>query len=174
MVFTFGGAFTMFTYLRPYLEHIKGITVTQITLCFLSLGCAGFLGGPFGSALTRKHVVLLLRLIPLVMGTITIGLLFSTNTIVGTLILLALWGTMNTALSIGWMGWMAQNVSDQPEAAGSLMVAFIQGAILLGATLGGEAFDVENITGTFICSIILSALACLFIGSGKKLLNTTT
>jgi predicted MFS family arabinose efflux permease len=55
--------------------------------------------------------------------------------------LLAIWGAMNTALSIGWMSWMSQNVEDEPEAAGSLMVAAIQGAILLGGAFGGSLLD---------------------------------
>ena len=44
---------------------------------------------------------------------------------------------MNTLFSVIWMTWMSQNADDAPEAAGSLMVAAIQGSILLDAVVGG-------------------------------------
>lgn len=171
MALTFCGAFTMLTYLRPYLEQTMSLSVPQITFCFLILGCAGFIGGPFGSRMTQSHVLTLLKLVPMTMGCVTIGLLIGQGILFVVLILLAIWGAMNTALSIGWMGWMAQNVKDQPEAAGGLMVALIQGAILCGSTLGGETLTLSGITFTFICSACLSLLGLLLIGSGRKLLR---
>lgn len=170
MALTFGGAFTMFTYLRPYLEQKLELSVNMVTLCFLVLGLMGFAGGSFGSKMTQRNVLSLLKLVPVSMAVITVALIFCKNlTIV--FVLLGVWGLMNTALSVGWMGWMSQNVKDQPEAAGSLMAAIIQGSILIGSTIGGQALSITNIDGTFMCSVVISALAFILIGKGKKLLN---
>ncbi len=87
-------------------------------------------------------------------------------------LMLAVWGAMNTVLSITWMTWISQNVEDAPEAAGSLMVASIQGAILFGGAFGGFLFDYSGISTTFIGSIILSAIALSLIGSGARILNS--
>jgi predicted MFS family arabinose efflux permease len=78
---------------------------------------------------------------------------------------------MNTALSVIFMTWMSRNVSDAPEAGGSLMVAAIQGAILLGAVIGGLLLDSFSITATFLGSVALSILAVILIGNGQRLLR---
>ena len=86
-------------------------------------------------------------------------------------VLLALWGAMNTAMSVIWMTWMAQNADDAPEAAGSLMVAAIQASILLGAVVGGWLLDGISIQATFIGSAILAGAAVILVGNGQKLLK---
>lgn len=79
---------------------------------------------------------------------------------------------MNTAMSISWMAWMAQNMDDAPEAAGSLMVAAVQAAILFSAALGGALLDHIDIGATFIGSAVLCGAAILLVGSGRRLLKT--
>ena len=41
---SWGSAFTMFTYLRPFLERVTGVDVTVLSILLLILGCAGFVG----------------------------------------------------------------------------------------------------------------------------------
>ncbi|HET7315630.1 MFS transporter, partial [Salinisphaera sp.] len=171
-IFTFAGAFAMFTYLRPFLETVTGVDVTVLTLLFLVLGCAGFLGTWAGGKLAGAHVIRLLQMIPVTMGLATLGLLGFGQFLVVAAVLLAIWGIMNTAMSIAWMGWISQNMDDAPEAAGSLMVAAIQAAILCGAALGGTLLDHIGIGATFTGSVVLSAIAVLLVGSGKRLLKT--
>ena len=65
-----------------------------------------------------------------------------------------------------------QRHSDAPEAAGSLIVAAIQAAILVGAALGGTLLDHIGIGATFIGSAVLSGIAFLLVGSGQRLLKT--
>lgn len=172
VIFTFAGAFAMFTYLRPFLETVTGVNVTVLTQLFLVLGCAGFLGTWAGGKFANGHLIRLLQMLPVVMGLVTLGLLGFGEFVVVAALLLAIWGVMNTAMSIGWMAWISQNVDDAPEAAGSLIVAAIQAAILLGAALGGTLMDHIGIGATFIGSAVLSAIAFLLVGSGQRLLKT--
>ena len=171
VIFTFAGAFAMFSYLRPFLETVTAVDVTELSLLLLVLGCAGFIGTWVGGRLANDHVIRLLQAIPAVMGLVTLGLLGFGQLVVAAAGLLALWGAMNTAMSIGWMAWIAQNVDDAPEAAGSLIVAAIQAAILAGAALGGTLLDHFGIGATFIGSAALSGVALLLVGSGKRLLR---
>ena len=69
------------------------------------------------------------------------------------------------------MTWMAQNVDDAPEAAGSLMVAAIQASILFGAVAGGWLLDGISIQATLIGSITLALAAIALIGNGQRLLK---
>jgi predicted MFS family arabinose efflux permease len=171
VIFAFAGAFSMFAYLRPFLETVTGVNVVTLSQLFLALGVAGFLGTWAGGKFANGHVIRLLQVVPVVMGLVTLGLLGFGQLVVITAVLLAVWGAMNTAMSISWMAWLSQNVDDAPEAAGSLIVAAIQGAILLGAGLGGVLLDHIGIVATFTGSIILSAISFLLVGSGKRLLK---
>lgn len=168
---SWGSAFTLFTYLRPFLEQVTRVGVTGLSILLLALGCAGFLGTWTSGRFIRGDVSRLLRLPVLVMGAVTAGLLVVGGSPIATGVLLVLWGAMNTAMSVIWMTWMSQNADDAPEAAGSLMVAAIQAAILLGAVLGGLILDQLSITATLVASVLLAAVAVLIVRDGRALLK---
>lgn len=168
---SWGSAFTMFTYLRPFLEQVTGADVTTLSILLLALGCAGFVGTWASARFLSGSVAPLLRLPALLMGGCTLGLLLLGGSVVAAGVFLALWGAMNTAMSVIWMTWMSQNADDAPEAAGSLMVAAIQGSILLGAVVGGMLLDGLSIFATFMGSLVLAAIGVALIGNGRRLLK---
>lgn len=169
---SWGSAFTMFTYLRPFLEQVTGVNLATLSILLLVLGCAGFVGTWAAGRFVSGNVAPLLRLPALLMGGCTLGLLLLGSSVAAAGLFLALWGAMNTAMSVIWMTWMSQNAADAPEAAGSLMVAAIQASILLGAVVGGLLLDGLTIVATFIGSVILAGLAIGLIGSGQRLLKS--
>lgn len=168
---SWGSAFTMFTYLRPFLEQVTGVDVTTLSILLLVLGCAGFVGTWASGRFLSGSVAPLLKLPALLMGGCTLGLLLFGGSVIATALLLAIWGAMNTAISVIWMSWMSQNAQDAPEAAGSLMVAAIQSSILLGAVAGGLLLDSMTIVATFTGSIVLACLGVALIGNGRHLLK---
>lgn len=168
---SWGSAYTMFTYLRPFLEQVTGVDVTVLSVLLLVLGCAGFVGTWAAGRFLKGDVAPLLKLPALVMGACTLGLLAMGGSMIAAGLFLAIWGAMNTAISVIWMTWMSQNADDAPEAAGSLMVAAIQASILLGAVVGGLLLDGMTITATFAGSVVLAILALTLIGNGRTLLK---
>jgi predicted MFS family arabinose efflux permease len=168
---SWGSAFTMFTYLRPFLEQVTGADVTTLSILLLVLGCAGFVGTWASGRFLDGNVSPLLKLPALLMGGCTLGLLLLGGSVAAVGLFLALWGAMNTAMSVIWMTWMSQNVDGAPEAAGSLMVAAIQASILLGAVAGGLLLDGLSIFATFTGSVVLAAIGIAVIGNGKPLLK---
>lgn len=138
---SWGSAFTMFTYLRPFLERVTGADVTLLSLLLLVLGVAGFVGTWAAGRFIKDEIAPLLKLPALIMGGATLGLLLFGGSWLAVAALLAIWGVMNTAMSVIWMSWMSRNADDAPEAAGGLMVAAIQASILLGAVVGGWLLD---------------------------------
>ncbi|PZQ62346.1 MAG: MFS transporter [Phenylobacterium zucineum] len=168
---SWGSAFTLFTYLRPFLERVTGADVTTLSILLLILGCAGFVGTWVSGRFVTDEVALLLKLPALLMGGCTLGLLFLGGSVIAVGLLLALWGAMNTAMSVIWMTWMSRNADDAPEAAGSLMVAAIQASILLGAVLGGLLLDGLSIQAPLIGSVVLAVVALALIGNGRRLLK---
>lgn len=168
---SWGSAFTMFTYLRPFLEQVTGADVTTLSILLLVLGCGGFVGTWVAGRFVGERVAPLLKLPALVMGGVTLALLPFGGSVIATGVLLALWGAMNTGMSVIFMTWMSQNVDDAPEAGGSLMVAAIQASILVGAVAGGLLLDAFSIQATFIGSVVLAVVALVLIGNGSRLLK---
>lgn len=169
---SWGSAFTMFAYLRPFLEQVTGVDVTALSVLLLLLGCAGFAGTWAAGRFLKGDVAPFLKLPALVMGGATVGLLLFGFSVVAVGLFLAIWGAMNTMFSVIWMTWMSQNADDAPEAGGSLMVAAIQASILLGAVVGGVLLDGISIRATFIGSVVLAVLALMLIGDGQRLLRS--
>jgi len=159
----------MFTYLRPYVETVIKADVMLLTELLLVLGIAGFAGTWLGGRYAQTSTVRFLQGVPMVMALVTTGLLLPEAPVLFVGLLLALWGAANTALSIGWMTWLTHNVDDAPEAAGSIIVAAIQAAILLGAAAGGVLLDNFGIRVTFAGSVLFSVLSLILVGSGKRI-----
>lgn len=168
---SWGSAFTLFTYLRPFLEQVTGVGVTGLSVLLLALGCAGFVGTWASGRFITGDVSRLLRLPAPVMGAVTAGLLVVGGWPIAAGLLLVVWGAMNTAMSVIWMTWMSQNAEDAPEAAGGLMVAAVQASILLGAVVGGLLLDHISINAVLIASVALAALAVLIVRDGRALLK---
>ena len=168
---SWGSAFTLFTYLRPFLEQVTGVGVTGLSILLLALGCAGFVGTWASGRFIKGDVSRLLRFPALVMGAVTAGLLVVGGWPIAAGVLLVVWGAMNTAMSVIWMTWMSQNAEDAPEAAGGLMVAAVQASILLGAVIGGLLLDHLSIQAVLIASVVLAAIAVLIVHDGRALLK---
>jgi predicted MFS family arabinose efflux permease len=170
-LFVFAGAFSMFTYLRPFLESVTQVSVVTLSQLLLMLGVAGFLGSWLGGKYANSYAIKLVQTVPIVMALVTMGLLGFGHYVIVTALLLIIWGVMNTAMSIGWMSWLSQNIDDAPEAAGSLFVATVQVAIMMGAAIGGILLDHISIYATFIGSASLSIIAIIILLKGHKLRN---
>ncbi|MDF0595956.1 MFS transporter [Psychromarinibacter halotolerans] len=171
ITFTWGSAFTMFTYLRPFLEQVTGVGVDVLSVLLLVLGAAGFVGSSLSGRMVGGRVERMLCLPALVMGGCTAALLIAGGSVLAAGVLLAIWGAMNTAMSVIWMSWMSRNVDDLPEAAGGLMVAVIQASILLGGVIGGFLLDLVSIRATFGGSVLLAIVALAITGTGRRLLK---
>ncbi len=134
---TFAGAFSAFTYFRPFLETRTQVDLPQLSALLLALGLAGFVGTTAVSMLLRHHLYRMLRWLPLVLGVITLALLAVEHHFWSVALMLILWGALNSAIPVAWSAWITQGISDSPESGGGLMVAAIQLAITLGAAVGG-------------------------------------
>jgi predicted MFS family arabinose efflux permease len=158
----FMGQFTLFTYLRPFLETVTGMNVSALSLVLLLLGVAGFvgtllIGGVLG---TRMHRTLVT--IPLLMAGVAVALVLYGASVAAVAVLLAVWGLIGTSAPVGWWLWLAKTLPQDAEAGGGLMVAVVQLAIMLGATVGGIVYDHSGYRATFYLSAAILVLAAGF------------
>ncbi|HDO1357825.1 TPA: MFS transporter [Aeromonas veronii] len=170
---TFAGAFSAFTYFRPFLETRTQVDLPQLSALLLALGLAGFVGTTAVSLLLHRHLYRMLRWLPLVLGVITLALLTVAHHFWGVALMLILWGTLNSAIPVAWSAWITQGIADTPESGGGLMVAAIQLSITLGAAVGGWLLDSFSISATFMGSALLLTAASMVVGNGSRLRPVT-
>ncbi len=161
----FMGQFVLFTYLRPFLETVTQVGISTLSLMLLVLGVAGLVGTFVIEVFLKRGLYRTLIAIPLLMAAIALALIHFGGSAATTTLLLGLWGLVATAAPVGWWTWLAKNLPDDAEAGGGLMVAIIQLAIALGATVGGLVFDLSGYRATFESSaallVVAAVLACL-------------
>lgn len=158
----FMGQFALYTYVRPFLETVTGMAANTLSLTLLVIGAAGFAGTLLIGRFLQKGFYATLVVIPILMAFCAAGLMLFGHSVTAVVVLLGCWGLVATAAPVGWWSWIANNLPDDAEAGGGLMVAVVQLAIGLGSTLGGLLFDLKGHTATFALSIgLLSAAAVL-------------
>lgn len=158
----FMGQFMLFTYLRPFLEGVTGVSVSTLSLMLLGLGLAGFIGTFLIERFMGRGLYRTLTVIPLIMACIALALVSFGESAMLTAVLLGLWGLVATAAPVGWWTWLAQTLPDDAEAGGGMLVAIVQLAIAGGAIVGGLAFDLSGYKATFELSAAVLVVASVF------------
>jgi len=158
----FLGQFALYTYLRPFLETVTRVDVTTLSLMLLAMGGAGLvgtyvIGSILGAGLYRVLIAMSLAMAALAAALVLLG---SSPIVVA--VLLTAWGLIGTAAPVGWWTWLSRVLPDDAEAGGGLMVAVIQMAIALGATLGGVIYDMSGYQTTFAVSAAALGLSAVF------------
>jgi predicted MFS family arabinose efflux permease len=148
----FMGQFALFTYLRPFLEMVTRVDIPTLSLILLVLGLTGLAGTFLIGSFLKKGVYGFMVAIPLVMALIALALLAFGSWLAATAVLLGAWGLVGTPAPVAWNTWLARTLPNDAEAGGGLMVAAIQLAITLGATVGGLLFDNSGYQSTFAMS----------------------
>ena len=151
----FMGQFSLFTYVRPFLETVTGVRSTTIPLVLLVIGVAGLVGTAFIGRLLQRGFYLTLVLIPLLMAATALALAVFGSWTAIVIALLGIWGMMGTAAPVGWWAWIAKVFPHNAEAGGGLFVAVVQLSIALGSTVGGLLFDHSGYQHTFVVSASL-------------------
>ena len=173
----FMGQFALFTYLRPFLETVTGVDVSMLSLLLLMMGLAGFVGTTLIGAFIRDGLYRTLTVIPLLMAGIAVAFVACGASFAATALLLVLWGLFGTSAPVGWWTWLSRTLPRDAEAGGGLMVAVVQLAIALGATVGGLLFDLSGYQATFVVSAILlvvaASLAAATRGASARTAATT-
>jgi predicted MFS family arabinose efflux permease len=139
----FMGQFAVFTYVRPFLEQVTGVSVSALSLILLAMGAAGLVGTWAIGRIIDRSLGATLTLAPLAMAAI--GLL------------LALWGLIGTAVPVAWWTWLSRTLPHDAEAGGGLIVAVVQLSITIGAAGGGYLFDAFGYQAAFLLGATLLA-----------------
>lgn len=155
----FMGQFTLFTYLRPFLESVTHADPATLSLTLLGMGIAGFIGTTLIGRYLENGLFKTLTIIPVLMAIIAASLIYYGASTVVTACLMGVWGLIATAAPVGWWTWMARTLPNDAETGEGLIVAIVQLAIMLGATVGGLLYDADGYQATFGASACILLLA---------------
>lgn len=155
----FSGQFTLFTYIRPFLETVTHVDASALSLILLLIGLAGFVGTMLIGTVLKRTFYATLIAIPSLMAAIALALIGFGHQTAAVVPLLALWGLVATAAPVGWWSWITRTFPHHAEAGGGLMVAVVQLSIAMGSTVGGVLFDTFGYRSTLEASATLLLLA---------------
>jgi len=163
----FMGQFTLFTYVRPFLETVTHADVSTVSLILLVIGVTGLIGTALIGAVLKRSLYGTLVLIPVLRAVVALALIPLGAWASAVAVLLGLWGLMATSAPVGWWSWVAGVMPHNAEAGGGLMVAVVQLAIALGSTVGGLLFDSKGYESTLVVSaaVLLLAAGLAFLTS---------
>ncbi|RPH13055.1 MAG: MFS transporter [Alteromonadaceae bacterium TMED7] len=155
----FLGQFSLYTYIRPFLETVIGVEVTTLSLLLMFIGIMGFVGTMVINIPLKHAFYPTLILMPVILALIALSLTLFGNLFAAVVMLLGVWGLVATAAPVGWWAWVPKTFPNDAEAGGGLMVAIIQLSIALGLTLGGVLYDLEGYMTTFAASALILLVA---------------
>ncbi|MEE4895588.1 MFS transporter [Pseudomonas alliivorans] len=164
----FMGQFAVFTYLRPFLESVTGVSVTTLSLMLLLLGLCGLAGTWMIGGLLQKRIYAYLIAIPLAMAVLAALLIALGHSPVAVAIVLGVWGLVATPAPVAWGLWLSRTLPDDAEAGGGLMVATIQMAITVGAGAGGELFDRLGGWSPFVFGAVVLSGSAVFAWAAMR------
>lgn len=166
VLLSFVGQFTLFTYLRPFLETVTGLGVGGVSTMLLVFGVASFAGSLVAGAMVARSLRMTLGLVPVAIGAVAAGLVAAGTFAPAAAVLVALWGFAVATVPISWQTWVTSTVPDEAETGGGLLVATMQLAITLGAAAGGALFDASGPVAVFLggAAVLLAASAAVFLG----------
>lgn len=172
-IFSYGGYHIVFTYLKPFLELNLKLSSFSLTLVLLIFGIANCLGTFIAGFILGKQFRLVMIMIHLSLSLVAF-LLYLSQDINETLILVTLWGFIFGFIPVGWSTWITKVLPHQAEMLGGLSVAVIQFSIGLVAALGGVVFDHIGIQGIFVLASIIALSASILLALSFRLFYLTT
>ena len=155
------GHFAGFTYIRPLMENITGLSVGAISAILLGYGIGGFFGnlaGGYIAGRSERHAIVIGGLL---IAAVAASLLVAGHSLVVTAVAVVLWGFAFAAFPVGFQIWIVRAAPDQAEGAGGLLVAAFQIAIAAGAIGGGLLVDRIGAIGGPLFAVIAMTLGAL-------------
>ncbi|KXJ51068.1 MAG: MFS transporter [Thalassospira sp. Nap_22] len=168
LVLIITGHFALFTYVRPFLENVSGVTTAGVSGILLGFGVANFIGTYVGGALIARSLRMTIALMPMIMGLAGVGMVAIDGAVAPTTVLVAIWGMAFGGVPVAWSTWITRTVPDEAESGGGLLVAGFQLAIATGAAVGGLVFDTSGALGVFTIAGFLLLAASIIVTLGLR------
>ncbi|NLU68699.1 MFS transporter [Streptomyces sp. HNM0574] len=161
------GHFAAYTYVRPVLEEVSGAGAGMIGTLLLVYGVAGVCGNFVSGAGARRSPRVTLLVISAVLAATVLLLPLVGGSLLVAGVLMAVWGLTYGGVSVSTQTWVLASSPDAREAASSLFVGVFNGAIALGALVGGRAADGVGLTAAMWVGGALAVAALPAAATGR-------
>lgn len=163
VILLFGGQQTFVTYLRPYLEVVGGFETNGVAITLLVFGITSLIGTTLAPVFLRRSIRYTLGVLAAAQAIVLVLLLtFAGASQAVALLLVGAWGLALGGVSVAWSTWLALTYPDHAEAGGGILVAAIQGSMMLGAMIGGGLIDAVGATGPLVTAIVVLAVGAVY------------
>jgi predicted MFS family arabinose efflux permease len=135
------GHFMAYTFVRPLLQSVSGVSLEWIGLLLFIYGAAGIVGNFLAGAMASKRLELTLTAIAFALTASIIGMVLFGNTPVGGAGLLVFWGLAYGGVSVSLQTWMMKAAPAAIEIVTALFVSIFNIGIAVGSFAGGQVVD---------------------------------
>ncbi|OMF21458.1 MFS sugar transporter [Paenibacillus sp. FSL H8-0548] len=169
----YGGTFTVFTYLTPFLQEITGFQQKHVTIILLLYGIAIAIGNVIGGKLANRKPLIALFYMFIVQAFVLFLLTFTAPFKIAALITIVLMGLfhfMNVAGLQVYVVMLAERfVPSGVDVASAINIAAFNAGIAIGAYLGGVVTDSMGLIHTTWFGGIMVVAAVALTGVSLKL-----
>ncbi|MEV0648921.1 MFS transporter [Phytomonospora sp. NPDC050363] len=156
------GHFAAYTYVRPLLEQVGGLTPGAISALLLVYGVAGVAGNFLVGIRAPKAPAATLLAIAASLATVLAVVPLLVRGPAGATALLIAWGVAYGGVSVGTQVWLFSKAPDAREKVSAMVTSVFNLAIGGGALLGGLAADASGVR------------AAVWLGAGLVLISLVT
>lgn len=171
-VFSFlmiGSIFTTYSYFADYLSKVNRMNEETISLMLLLFGATGVLGNYVAGKLLSRQVTRTTAIFLIALMLITVPLYFSGPMSVPTILLIAVWGFLQTPCFLTAQAYMIETAPEAQEFANSISISFGNLGISIGTAVSGLFIASYGIQSTPLVMFSFAAAALLMMLVKKKL-----
>jgi predicted MFS family arabinose efflux permease len=140
-VLVFGGQFTAYTYITPFLAQVTHLDATTISTLLLVYGAAGLAGNFIAARILDRSVRAGLIATGLLLGVSTLALPLLGHGLIGAAVLMVFWGIAFGMMPMSVQTWIFRAAPHAMESGGAVFVSTVQVALAGGALVGGVIVD---------------------------------
>ena len=159
------GHFSAYTYVRPLLEKLAGISPALIGSLLLAYGVAGVLGNFLTGSMRPVRAM---TFIAAGVAAASWVMPFLGTTLTGALVVLLVWGLAYGGTSVSTQAWGHAAAPSAPEASSAVLVGVYNGSIALGAFAGGQVADHLGTTTVTWLPAILGTAALVVVLANRR------
>jgi predicted MFS family arabinose efflux permease len=171
-VLIFGGQFTAYTYITPFLVQVTQLNPKTISTLLLVYGAAGLAGNFIAARILDRSVRAGLIATGLVLGVSTLALPLLGHGLAGAAVLMVFWGMAFGMMPMSVQTWIFQAAPHAMESGGAVFVATVQVALAGGALIGGVIVDQLGVSSAMVAggalALAMAAVAALRARDGDK------
>lgn len=132
-----GGLFSTYSYFADYLSNVNHMSPKTIGLMLLLFGSTGVLGNFLAGKLLTKDITKTTAAFLIGLLIICIPIYYSGTMSFSTVLLIAIWGFLQTPCFLTAQAYMIETAPEAPEFANSLAISFGNLGISFGTAIGG-------------------------------------